>query len=188
MSKSFLGQAWLVLVLGMIFGASLAGMQAMVAERIALNKLNETLSQVPVLVPEADSGEKTSVGETTVYKALKGGKIVGWVVPGSGQGFADKIEILVGCDAQARIVTGLYVLDQKETPGLGNKIVDDEWRSQYEGKATDVTLEVVKRDVAAPQEIRSVTGATISSVAVSEIVNAALNETLRAELARAAGE
>ena len=32
------------------------------------------------------------------------------------------------------------------------------------------------------------TGATISSVAVSEIVNAALNESLRAELARAAGE
>jgi electron transport complex protein RnfG len=184
---SYLGQAWLVLSLAVAFGGSLAGMQIVVSERIESNKLNETLSQIPKLVPEARSGERATVDGRVVYRAISDGTTVGWVVPASGQGFADRIEVLVGCDAQASRVTGLYVLEQKETPGLGNKIVEDEWRSQFEGKNAQAPLEVVKRDVEAPQEIRAVTGATISSVVVCDAVNETLTDEFRASLAAAAG-
>lgn len=185
----FLGQAWLVIALSLVFGAALAGMQALVAEKIVQNKLNETLSQVPALVPGAESGEKAAMGGTTVYRALAGGKTIGWVVPAGGLGFGDRIEVLIGCDARGERLTGLYVLDQKETPGLGNKIADAPWLEQFVGKLTSAPLAVVKRQAAADSpEISSVTGATISSVAVCDIVNAALTADLRAQLAAAAGE
>ena len=48
-----------------------------------------------------------------------------------GQGYADTIERLLGLSTDFRSITGLFVLDQKETPGLGNKIITDAWRSQF---------------------------------------------------------
>ncbi len=185
----FLGQAWLVLAIALVFGAALAGMQALVSDRIALNKLNETLSQVPVLVPGAEGGEKADLAGVTVYRALAGGKTVGWVVPAGGLGFGDRIEILIGCDKTGSALTGLYVLDQKETPGLGNKIAEAWWLEQFIGKNTATALTVVKTDAdEGPSTIRAITGATISAVAVCDIVNAAMTSDMRAKLAAAAGE
>ncbi|GAB4222727.1 MAG: FMN-binding protein [Acidobacteriota bacterium] len=185
----YLAQAWLVILLGLCFGAALAGMQMLVADRIAENKLNETLAQIPVLVPGAERGEPATVGERTVYRALQGDRIVGWVVPAGGLGFGDRIELLVGLDAQAATLTGLYVLEQKETPGLGNKIGDETWRDQFQGKRLGTPLTVVKRDPAPDSaEIRAITGATISSQAVCTIVNQALTDEFRAALAAAAQE
>ena len=63
------------------------------------------------------------------------------------------------------------MLDQKETPGLGNKIVEAPWRDQFVNRATNVLLKVTKTKTAGGDEIRSVTGATISSESVCEIVN-----------------
>ena len=61
-----------------------------------------------------------------------------------GQGYADKIELLVGIDALTENITGLFILDQKETPGLGNKISDTGWRSQFLDKPATSPLVVVK--------------------------------------------
>ena len=106
----------------------------------------------------------------------------GWVAKAAGQGYADKIELLVGLDSSAQALTGIFVLEQKETPGLGNKIVTNEWRSQFKGKGTARELVVVKGGAKAPHEIDSITGATISSKTVSDIVNATVND-LRSSLA-----
>ena len=87
------------------------------------------------------------------------------------------------------MLTGLYVLDQKETPGLGNKIIESDWRDQFTSKELGAPLTVVKRDPApGSPEIRAVTGATISSEAVCSIVNRALTDEFRAALAAAAEE
>jgi electron transport complex protein RnfG len=101
------------------------------------------------------------------------GSQIGWVVPAGGQGFADRIEILVGLDLPAERITGIYVLAQKETPGLGDFITDEErFRHWYRDQSTDTPLEVVKTE---PQpgtgKVMALTGATISSDAVTDIVN-----------------
>lgn len=183
--KNDIGQAWLVILLSLFFGGALAGVQAKLQGRIEENRLAETLSQIPYLVPGAQSGEATDVAGRSVYRAMAGGRQVGWVVPAGGQGFADRIDLLIGLDAGAKTLTGLYVLDQKETPGLGNKIVEDAWRGQFEGKATAAPLQVTKAEAAAQSEIRAVTGATISSESVCDIVNSTV-AVLRDELAAGA--
>ena len=73
-------------------------------------------------------------------------------------------------------ITGIFVLDQKETPGLGNKIVTDEWRGQFIAKSTAVPLTAVKSKASAESEIDAITGATISSKAVTDAINAAVKD------------
>ncbi len=185
----FFRQSWLVLLLALSFGAALAAVEISFAPRIRENKRNATVSQIPELVPGAvkEASKEQSVGGALVYGADDAeGRQVGWVVPAAGQGFADRIELLIGLDPTASTITGIYVLDQKETPGLGDYITSRErFRRYFEGQPTAASLKVVKREVA-PQggEIKALTGATISSDAVTAIVNQRVRE-LGAALAQA---
>lgn len=178
----YIRQAWLVLVLAACFGAALAGVHVGLADRIEANKLGDTLEQVPALVSGAVEGRAETVGGRTVYRAVdRPGRCVGWVVPAGGQGFADRIELLIGLDAKAQTITGLYVLEQKETPGLGNRIEDAAWRRQFASKSTARVLAVTKAQTPGENEIQAVTGATVSSQSVTDIVNDAVAR-FRAEL------
>ncbi len=172
--KGYITTAWLVLSLALLFGAALAGVEMLVADRIAANKLQETLSQVSVLVPGADEGKAYELEGQVFYQALAGGERIGWVIPAAATGFADKVEILIGVDAEVSTITGLYVLAQKETPGLGDRIREDAWRAQFKGKSTDSPIAVTKVAKPGPFEIRAVTGATISSKTVANLVNATI--------------
>lgn len=184
--QHYIAEAWLVIVLSLVFGAGLAAVQATLQPLIEKNKQNDTLGQIPHLVAGATDGKSMDVGGRRVYQALdESGQPVGWIVPASGQGFADRLELLVGLDRDASHLTGLYVLDQKETPGLGNKIVETAWRDQFKGKPLDRPLVVVKRIAAEDREVQAVTGATISSDSVVEILNRTL-AAFRAELNAAA--
>lgn len=178
---------WLVLALALFFGGGLAGVHQLLAAKIAENVLHETLSQIPALVPGAETGEPLAINGRTVYRALAGGQTVGWVIAAGGQGFADRIDLLIGLDATGSTITGLYVLGQKETPGLGNKIIDEPWRDQFKGKSSERPLAVTKGNPSSTNEIRSVTGATISSESVCAIVNQTVSE-MRGALSTAARE
>ncbi|HPC83079.1 MAG TPA: FMN-binding protein [Thermoanaerobaculaceae bacterium] len=185
----FFRQSWLVLLLALSFGAALAAVEISFAPRIRENKRNATVSQIPELVPGAvkEASKEQSVGGALVYGAYDAeGRQVGWVVPAAGQGFADRIELLIGLDPTASTITGIYVLDQKETPGLGDYITSKErFRRYFEGQPAAAPLKVVKREVAPRSgEIRALTGATISSDAVTAIVNQRVRE-LGAALAQA---
>ena len=167
----YISQGWLVLALALCFGGMLAGVDAGLKDRIDENKRNDTLGAIPGIVPGAATGRKTAVGGLKVYQAVdEEGRRVGWVLPAAGRGFADKIELLIGLDLPAEKITGLYVLDQKETPGLGNKITNEKWREQFERLPADVELKVKPPG----NQIDAVTGATVSSEAVCRIVNDAV--------------
>lgn len=184
---SYLKQAWLVLMLAIAFGGALAGIQIGLGPIIEENKRNETYNQVPKLVAGAvkDKTQEQEIGGRKVLKAIdETGRHVGWVLPAKGMGFADVIEVLIGLSADASRITGLYVLDQKETPGLGNKIT-------FSGGTKDAPLfldNFVDRSAAEPlevvktradydrNEVQAITGATVSSVAVTGIVNKAVTE------------
>jgi electron transport complex protein RnfG len=197
---NFISQAWLVLALAICFGGLLAGMQIVLGPIIETNKINETLERVPVLVFGAAHATELSqsgmeinplsvgvdkAGKTVrynVYETKSDGQLAGWVTKSAGQGYADKIEILIGFDPGMEKITGLFVLDQKETPGLGNKILEDGWRDQFLNKSTAKPLAPVKGKSRASHEIDAITGATISSKAVTDIINTAVAD-LRQPLA-----
>ena len=190
---SNLAQAWLVLLLALTFGSAMAALQVNLSDIIAANKLNETLQKIPELIVGTDKDQATDItskpGTVTVekdgksktysvYQANRKDQPAGWVIKAGGQGYADKIELLLGVDAGAEAITGIFVLEQKETPGLGNKITFADWRSQFVGKNTVDPLTVVKEksDASPANAIDVITGATISSVAVTDIVNRTMTD------------
>ena len=189
--RGYIHQGWLVILLGLLYGGGLAGVERALSGKIAENKKAETYNVIPDLVPGADSSrvkERLVMGTDgkglRVYEAIgSGGDHLGWVLPGGGQGFADRIELLIGLDRQVSIITGIYVLGQKETPGLGDYITTEDFRSRFVGKTADAALTVVTSAPTGMNEVRALTGATISSESVSGIVNQALTnlkETVRA--------
>ncbi len=185
-----------MLVLAVGFGVSLAGVQLVLGPVIESNKLNETLEKVPELVLGNFLAAKMASENQTleivarqvtvkkpdrakfysVYEARYQGDLKGWVVKTKGQGYADTIELLLGLSPDFRSITGLFVLDQKETPGLGNKIITDAWRRQFVDAPADRTLVVIKSGASRPGEIDAVTGATISSRSVTAMINTAIGD------------
>ena len=196
MKDNYIVQAWLILALAVCFGAALSGIEYALADRIEQNKIDETRSQIPKLVHspwwQADparvyAADKNKTEEWVTpqghlaYKAVDAkGEHRGWVIKATGQGFADKIEVLIGLDVDAEKLLGLYVLNQKETPALGNKIVESEWRKKFVGRETDRDIVVSKASVQADKisgnSVQAVTGATVSSNSVVAIVNAAVKD------------
>lgn len=196
---SNLGQAWLVLIMAIVFGALLAVVQITLAPKIAANMQAETFSAVPVLVygegnvPADAKVEPLNVTVKSggrdvtypVYAVKSQGRLDGFAVKGSIMGYADNIELLIGFNAQVSQITGIFVVYQKETPGLGSKITEPEWNGQFIGKSTAAPLAVNSRDAAA--NVDSISGATISSVAVTNIINNVVQD-VKAELLKKAGE
>ena len=93
-------------------------------------------------------------------------------------GFQDVIMIIFGVDPNTGKLKGMKVLDSKETPGLGDKIFKDMAFVNQFFASPDTPLIPVKPGTGkgVPGEIDTITGATISSKKLVEIINHALEE------------
>jgi electron transport complex protein RnfG len=143
-------------------------------ETTAPYQLNEQ-DMLVVPPPETQNGN-------IVYAGFDGsGKLTGVAITASGQGYADVLRILYGYDPEKEAVVGIYVLESKETPGLGDKIEKDpDFLKNFE--ALDVSLNeegtALKNRVVPvksgtkenPWEVDGITGATISSRAIGNIL------------------
>jgi len=103
------------------------------------------------------------------------GQFVGYAIQGAGPGFQDTISLLFGYIPSEIIVTGMEILDSRETPGLGDKIFKDmAFVNEFKGLSIQSELKAVKKGKKTREnEIDSITGATISSKAVVRIMNTA---------------
>lgn len=101
------------------------------------------------------------------------GQLIGYAVPNAGPGFQDTIRLLYGYLPQERKVVGMEILQSRETPGLGDKIYKDAaFVANFEKLSIDPEIVTVKKGrKSAPNEVDAITGATISSKAVVQIIN-----------------
>jgi len=102
----------------------------------------------------------------------EGGNRVGFAIQGAEPGFQDLVELIFGYDADARTMLGMKVLANKETPGLGDKIVKDSaFVAEFEGPEVPLAGVKTGRATGAANEVDMITGATISSRTVIAIIN-----------------
>ncbi len=88
-------------------------------------------------------------------------------------GFGGDIEIIIGINLQKEI-TGVEILSIDETVGLGMNAKNEEFRNQYVGKKVD-HFQVVKNGKQNEDEVDSLSGATITSKAMTNGINGALD-------------
>ena len=99
------------------------------------------------------------------------GATTGLVVLVDTRGYADGLQIMIGIAADGT-VSGIRVLADSETPGLGKKIRDDAFLKGLLGKPTANGFAVAKLATGDVVPVDAVTGATISSKALIDAVNA----------------
>jgi electron transport complex protein RnfG len=124
-------------------------------------------------------GLPAGADEKTMEKIFLGydaaGHRVGFAMSAIGVGFQDPMTVMFGYDADRRQVIAMRVIANKETPGLGDKIVKDTG-FVAEFSPVGVPIEGLKKDRAtgAADEVAMITGATVSSRAVIRIINDAV--------------
>ncbi len=108
-----------------------------------------------------------------IYTAEKNGAVAGYIFVTSGAGYGGDIKVMTAVDPAGKILAVSILSASDETPGLGQNVTKEGFYSQFLGLSSEIT--VVKNGANAEvNEINAVTGATISSRAVTKAVNEAL--------------
>ncbi len=165
-------------------------------EKIKMEKINKALQlvlpeageivtvsrQEPVKDPMGKIVDTLNITEYYIgYKDSSRQEIVGYALKASKTGYETKVETIVGIDPQG-VIKKIKIIDQKETPGLGARCIESQpvnpekkvWTTeQFIGK----TKEQLKVDKDGG-EIVSITGATITSRAVTSSIKEALEDFL----------
>lgn len=101
--------------------------------------------------------------------------MVGYVFSTKASSYGGPIQVMTGISKDGK-VTGVVLVSTSDTPGLGLNAQKPEFRDQYRQQAPEKGFEVVKGGGAKEGQINAMTGATISSKAVTTAVNAAVAE------------
>ncbi|MFH1189817.1 MAG: RnfABCDGE type electron transport complex subunit G [Candidatus Omnitrophota bacterium] len=143
---------------------------------IAAEMAREEQEALKVIMPEADSFSPATAGEMEYFEARKGSSLIGYCLKITGSGYGGYMRIIAGIDTLG-VIKGLKILEHQETPGLGSKINETRpgesepyFLRQFKGKNA--------RAVKVKSNIDAITGATISSKAVTDAVNKAVTEFL----------
>ncbi len=118
------------------------------------------------IVPEPDE----YVAE--VRRADDATGLVGWCMSVNSKGYGGIVNFIVGITKEGT-VKAINILNHSETPGLGAKSTEPEFYEQFNDKSK-TPLKVVKGGASNPDEIAAISGATITSNAVTDGVNGAV--------------
>lgn len=139
----------------------LALVQGLAEENIKLNAAKNIKNAISNLAPEYSTIEEVVLAEEIIYKLKdKQGMIIGYAFSAEGQGYQGKIKILAVADPYLSRLEGIEIVDSIETPGLGAKITEKPFSEQFKNLG-----------FSALDQVQSITGATISSRAVVNILN-----------------
>jgi len=173
-------------VIGAVSGGILAGVFHVADPLIQANREKELKEAIFVVLPEAKDYKILEKGidkaKVIVYQGLDAdGRSVGLAFIADGGGFQGNIRIMVGLSVDYLKLKGIKVLEQNETPGLGNRIKEPAFEGQFKGLEIKPKVEYIKyRKPEKPNQIQAITGATISSDAVVKNINNAVEKVLKA--------
>ena len=190
MSKGgFMKDAMILFAITLVSGACLGGVYEITKAPIAAAEMAAKAEAYKTVLPAAETFEEAGsadalaaanteisglgYGNVTVDEAVSGkdasGAEVGYVVTSTSKdGYGGAITVSVGIEADGT-VSGIEFLTLAETAGLGMKADKPEWKGQYVDLFT-----VTKNGASADNEINAISGATITSNAVTGAVNGAV--------------
>ena len=185
--KFILKVAGTLTVISLVVAALLGFVNSITADKIAEIDAENTRIAMSAVAPEgSEFGDKIEVTDDMVaaaatqsgkilelYPVTNGGADAGYVLKVSASGSQSTIVMMVGVDAN-KAITGISVVSQAETSGIGTKVVDNEPNSagmpvldQFIGLSGAGTLNV-------GSTITAISGATVSTKGITMGANAAL--------------
>lgn len=151
---------------------------------IAHQKRLEVLRAIKTVLPPYDNepdtdtvklpmgmGKKGEEEQRIFYRGRKDARLIGIAFKvTSHEGYGGDIEVMVGIVPDGTIC-GIEILSYLETPGLGAKIVEPKFKDRFRERNLSNTKWAVKKDGG---DIDGITGATISSRAVTKAIKEGL--------------
>lgn len=107
-----------------------------------------------------------------VYAGVKDGAVIGYVIKTGPNGFSGAVEVTTGVTVDG-VLSGVRIGNHAETPGLGANATLPQFYEQYNGMSAAQELGVSKT-AKSDTEILAITGATITSRAVTDGVNTSI--------------
>ena len=165
-------------VIGLISGISLALVYNYASPLIEKNQNNKTEKAIFTIFPE---GKKYTTNDTkgeNVFKVVDSeSRLLGFAFLAEGNGYQGAIKIMAGIKPDLKTLIGIEILESQETPGLGQEITENNFKTQFKSLSTVPEIIYIKNaKPTKPNEIEAITGATISSRAVISILNDKIKE------------
>jgi H+/Na+-translocating ferredoxin:NAD+ oxidoreductase subunit G len=165
----------MIVVLSLICGVcamALSGFRSATAERVENQVLSNVQGPKVKLVLEGSENDliadrrKVTIGdqEMLLFVGKKDGKPWSIAYEAVGGGFGGDISVMVGYNLEKDALTGIQIISNKETPGIGSKIIEN----QFTGQFKDLEIGTVFMTKANGGEVDAVSGATYSSLGVCE--------------------
>ena len=183
-------------VITLIAGAALSGVYTMTKDAIDEQKLLANTASFKEVLPEAESFESeeafaqavadldgavygTSFGRSFINSVVTGkkadGSDAGHVISvTSSDGYDGDVTLSVGILPDGT-VNGISFTELNETPGMGMRVDEDAFKGQFNGRAVTAFKLNKAGNSSTPEEIDTVSGASTTSGAVVNAVNAALD-------------
>lgn len=161
-----------------VCGGLLGVVESITREPIRIQEEAAADEGMQKVAPEAASFEEIEIADDANYDGISvasantaldaSGETIGYVVEVLPNGFGGSIDMMVGVDLEGT-VTGISILSLSESPGLGANAKEAWFQDQFVGMTAPVAVE---KDGG---QVQAITSSTITSRAVSNGVNAAIN-------------
>lgn len=195
-NKETIVNALILMAITLISGFLLGFANDLTAEPIEENRAKQILMANKAVFPEADSFEETAAlnkvlesqetilaksdtafGKVTINDVKEArsaaGECIGYLVTvTSHDGYGGDITIVLGIDTDGKVL-GIEFTTLDETVGFGASASESWFKNQFAGKTVDY-FAYTKGDVIADNEIKAISGATKTTKAVTNAVNAGI--------------
>ena len=167
-----------LVIIFIVAGLIMAFVFTQTAPVVKIAKEREETAARKKMMPDADEIKEAGVWHTPegksgkYFECKKGGQPIGYLISTLGKGYSSYINILVSVSNDLKI-NAIKILGHGETPGLGDEIDQAYFQKRFEGKTLD---KLVVEKIEGSEKIQAISGATISSRAVTKGVRDAVTE------------
>lgn len=177
-----------LVIITMCSAAVLSGINRWAEPLIEQHVVEARREAITTLHPKTENfNQKAEYGPENypIYSVRdKEGDTIGYTFIAAGTGYQGEIKMMAGLNQDLEKMAGLVILEQVETPGLGARIEEKaknpgnkkeyKFRNWFEGLNPEPKIEYVRnRQPEENNQIKAITGATISSESVVKIINEA---------------
>jgi len=181
--KTILYPVFFMVLITAVYTFALAGINAISSERIAsqealrieksifyVNHLKSDLDDQAIHQQFESSFETVTTDKMTYYVYRENDVIKSYALPFSGRGLWGTIRGYIALSKDFNTIIGIDFISHSETPGLGGRIEEEWYKSQFNNIALD-SAPYIQYENNQTQQIDAITGATLTSNAVKEILN-----------------
>jgi len=182
-----------MIIISAVFTTALATLNAATIETIEVQEAVKNQRSVLYVfdqnVPESIEDVQTqfdalviedTIKDISYYKASKDGELIGYAFPFQGSGLWGTIWGYVAVSPDFSQIIGVDFIKHAETPGLGGRISEKWYRDQFRG--IDISDNVDEIIIYRPSDggnADAITGATLTSIAVKNMVNDEIQSLLK---------